>query len=154
MDAFSKYIGEKNAKEFEKIINSKPIYAVLFVIAIIVFLLIIYGIPYGICILFYSKMVTKKILFPVNNITNAMIEVSKGNKNVKLDFNTEYEFIKIRDPFNYMVNEIAKLDQIQKEYEEQRNILLSGMAHDLKNPIMTISGYSRALIDNVFKYNL
>ena len=37
--------------------------------------------------------------------------------------------------------------QQQKQYEKQRNLLLSDIAHDLKTPITTIAGYSQALAD-------
>ncbi|MEG0962967.1 MAG: HAMP domain-containing sensor histidine kinase [Lachnospiraceae bacterium] len=36
----------------------------------------------------------------------------------------------------------------KKEYDRQRNLLLSDMAHDLKTPITTISGYSKALLED------
>ena len=44
------------------------------------------------------------------------------------------------------VNEEAL--QKQKEYERQKYLLLSDMAHDLKTPITTISGYAEALLQN------
>lgn len=36
----------------------------------------------------------------------------------------------------------------QKEYERHKYLLLSDMAHDLKTPITTISGYADALLEN------
>ena len=44
--------------------------------------------------------------------------------------------------------------QREDEYrtnEERRNLLLSDLAHDLRTPIMTISGYSRAINDGMVK---
>lgn len=37
----------------------------------------------------------------------------------------------------------------QKAFEKRRNLLLSDIAHDIKTPITTICGYSRALADGV-----
>ena len=38
--------------------------------------------------------------------------------------------------------------QKEKEIEKQRNLMLSDMAHDIKTPITTIAGFSRALADD------
>lgn len=37
----------------------------------------------------------------------------------------------------------------QREYERRRNLLISDIAHDIKTPITTICGYSRALCDGM-----
>lgn len=37
----------------------------------------------------------------------------------------------------------------QRQYEKQRNLLLSDIAHDIKTPLTTICGYSKALSDGV-----
>ncbi len=46
------------------------------------------------------------------------------------------------------VNEIeSERIQREKEYERQRNLLLSDITHDIKTPITTIAGFSKALSD-------
>lgn len=48
------------------------------------------------------------------------------------------------------VNELLETEKAQKEaYNKQRNLMLSDIAHDIKTPITTISGYARALSDNM-----
>jgi len=49
---------------------------------------------------------------------------------------------------SYKVKEIekARIDR-EKEYEKQRNLLLSDITHDIKTPITTIAGFSKALSD-------
>lgn len=48
------------------------------------------------------------------------------------------------------VNELLATEKAQKEaYNKQRNLMLSDIAHDIKTPITTISGYARALSDNM-----
>ena len=39
--------------------------------------------------------------------------------------------------------------QRQREYEKRRNLMLSDIAHDLRTPITTVSGYSKALSDGM-----
>lgn len=48
------------------------------------------------------------------------------------------------------VNELLQAQERQKEeYDRQRNLLLSDIAHDIKTPITTVCGYSRALADGM-----
>ncbi len=37
----------------------------------------------------------------------------------------------------------------EKEYEKRRNLMLSDIAHDLRTPMTTVSGYTRALADGM-----
>lgn len=48
------------------------------------------------------------------------------------------------------VNELLERDKEQRrQFDRKRNLLLSDIAHDIKTPITTICGYSRALADGV-----
>ena len=40
-------------------------------------------------------------------------------------------------------------EEIRKSYEKKRNLMLSDIAHDLRTPITTIAGYSKALNDDM-----
>lgn len=56
-----------------------------------------------------------------------------------------YSFIVVRK-----VEEIRSFDREQREqYIKRRNLLLSDVAHDLKTPITTISGYAQALNEGI-----
>ena len=52
-----------------------------------------------------------------------------------------------------MVEEVQRLEEertaYQQEYEKKRNLMLSDIAHDLRTPITTIAGYSKALNDGM-----
>lgn len=52
-----------------------------------------------------------------------------------------------------VTREMTKISREQeeerKEYDRRRNLMLSDIAHDLRTPITTISGYAQALKDNV-----
>lgn len=50
------------------------------------------------------------------------------------------------------VNELIEEEKAQQlEYDRQRNLLLSDIAHDIKTPLTTLCGYSRALSDGMVK---
>ncbi len=40
-------------------------------------------------------------------------------------------------------------EEIRRSYEKQRNLMLSDIAHDLRTPITTIAGYSKAINDGM-----
>lgn len=52
-----------------------------------------------------------------------------------------------------IVDEVQRLEDekeaFQREYERRRNLMLSDIAHDLRTPITTIAGYSKALNDGM-----
>ncbi|MBQ6807408.1 MAG: HAMP domain-containing histidine kinase [Lachnospiraceae bacterium] len=50
------------------------------------------------------------------------------------------------------VKELMEEEKRRKEeYDRQRNLLLSDIAHDIKTPITTVCGYARALSDHVVR---
>lgn len=52
-----------------------------------------------------------------------------------------------------LMDEVHRMDQekeeMRKTYEKKRNLMLSDIAHDLRTPITTIAGYSKALNDGM-----
>ena len=52
-----------------------------------------------------------------------------------------------------LMDEVHRMEQqkeeMQKGYEKKRNLMLSDIAHDLRTPITTIAGYSKALNDGM-----
>ena len=50
------------------------------------------------------------------------------------------------------VNELIEEEKAQQlAYDRQRNLMLSDIAHDIKTPLTTLCGYSKALSDGVVK---
>ena len=52
-----------------------------------------------------------------------------------------------------LVDEVNRMEnqkeEMRKVYEKKRNLMLSDIAHDLRTPITTIAGYSKALNDDI-----
>ncbi len=52
-----------------------------------------------------------------------------------------------------VVRQFSKIEQAredkEREYERKRNLMLSDIAHDLRTPMTTVSGYAKALSDGV-----
>lgn len=52
-----------------------------------------------------------------------------------------------------VVKQFSQIEQVreekEREYERKRNLMLSDIAHDLRTPMTTVSGYAKALSDGV-----
>jgi len=118
----------------------------LFLIILIAMLL-----PYFVAALAFGRMVSKKVERPIHRLTKGMEQVSEGKLDTRLTFETEHEFVQMRNTFNEMAKQMEQNAKEKIELEKRRNSLLSDIAHDLKTPITTISGYASALIDGIIK---
>jgi signal transduction histidine kinase len=82
---------------------------------------------------------------PVQKMEEGFRAVTAGHLDTKLDFETETEFGEMRDAFNYMAQKLKESEEKRVAMEIERMRLFSHIAHDLKTPITTISGYAGAL---------
>lgn len=89
----------------------------------------------------------KKIRDPLNQINLGIEKMSKGNLSVRLDFEGYKEIDSIRDSFNYMVKEIKVANENKDKLEKSKRDMIRDIAHDIKTPITSIMGYSKALND-------
>lgn len=101
------------------------------------FLLLI--IPYVFCIL---KMINVQVVRPLKDIISEIQKIDCNRLEYRLDVPASYEFAEVKDAFNNLMNRLQMVDK-------QKNMLITGMAHDLKTPITTIRGYSQALAEGV-----
>lgn len=100
-------------------------------------------------LLVYSHIMQKHIVKPMDMLIGGLEDITSGDYNKRLDFQAEYEFEKMRDSFNFMALEIETAKKRQKDYEQEKQQLFSNIAHDIKTPITTITGYSKALMDGL-----
>ncbi|GAA0744814.1 HAMP domain-containing sensor histidine kinase [Clostridium oceanicum] len=106
------------------------------------------------CIVFILLVMTlmayvsiKAISKPLRKIQQGINEMTKGNYSVRLNFNTYKEINGIKDSFNYMVDELEFIEKEKEESENSKKRIVTSISHDIKTPITSIMGYSKALID-------
>lgn len=87
----------------------------------------------------------------MSGITDAINELRAGKLDVRMDFRAEDEFLQIRDAFNEMAEKLEAAREEKIRMEEARNRMFIDISHDLKTPVTVISGYSRALAENMVK---
>lgn len=104
---------------------------------------------YGVGITLFARSISRKVSVPAAHMAEGFREVSKGNLDVSVDFETETEFKEMRDTFNRMVHKLKDYEEKRQTIENERIQLFSHIAHDLKTPMTTITGYAGALADGM-----
>lgn len=89
-------------------------------------------------ILFF--VVNHQLLKPIDALTKATKEISKGNFDVTVEKFRDDEIGDFTDSFNKMVKELASLDYLKKDF-------ISNVSHEFKTPLSIIDGYIDLLED-------
>ncbi len=109
------------------------------------FWILITAAVYLIGIALFGRRISKKIMKPIQEMNEGFQAVTAGKLNTTLDFETETEFGEMRDAFNFMALKLKDSEEKRRTMEQERMQLFSHIAHDLKTPMTTISGYAGAL---------
>lgn len=86
--------------------------------------------------------VGKLIVRPVQNISNAFNELSKGNFEVKVSENEKImEIREMAQQFNAMTYELSHIETLRSDF-------VANVSHEFKTPIASIEGYATLLQDH------
>lgn len=129
-------VNDKQFKEFEVITMKVIIMPIIF--GIIAFVTIIGT---------HIFLAIRSIKRPLTQIQNAIDEFGNGNMNAKIDFYSFKEFNQIKDNFNYMIEKIDKAEKERLKLEESKKSMIRDISHDIKTPITSILGYSKAIVE-------
>ena len=75
--------------------------------------------------------------------------LSEGKNNEEIIYSGPKEFVEICESFNVMVNKLESSELERNKLIKDKQSMLADISHDLKTPITTIQGYSKALADGV-----
>lgn len=88
-------------------------------------------------------LLSKKIIKPIQDVAQAAAKVREGDYDITLDTEpNELEIYELVTSFKEMTNRLIQLEQMRAE-------LLSGVTHDLKTPVTSISGLVQAVRDGI-----
>jgi signal transduction histidine kinase len=118
----------------------------MFLISLLIFLVL-----FMLNIFLYSKWTAAKISRPLSRITASIHGLRTGKLDTRMDFKAENEFLQIRDAFNEMAEKLEFAEIEKARLEEARNRMFIDISHDLKTPMTVISGYSRALAEDMVR---
>lgn len=86
-----------------------------------------------------SYFIGKHVFKPINNISQAMRNVSKGDFSIRLNYDgTVKELENMSDNFNSMVHELGNMEAL-------RNDFVVTVSHEFKTPLAAIEGYATIL---------
>lgn len=88
-----------------------------------------------------AVFVGKIIIVPVQNISNAFDELSKGNFSVRVPENSRIDEIReMSHHFNTMASDLSQIETLQNDF-------VVNVSHEFKTPISAIEGYATLLQD-------
>ena len=93
--------------------------------------------------------VTKSIVKPLNMLRNATNKITNENLEFQLKYDSKDEIGQLCGDFEKMRIRLKKSIELQKQYEINRNELISNISHDLKTPITSIKGFIEGILDGV-----
>lgn len=82
--------------------------------------------------------ITKRMLRPIEKITNATKKVAGGDFTVQLETNRKDEIGELTHNFNKMVKELNSIECLQKDF-------INNVSHEIKTPISSIQGFAKLL---------
>lgn len=91
--------------------------------------------------LFSFQMFTRKIAGYVEEISNGIDEVAMGNLYQEIPVRGEDEIANIAVKLNSMRREFQMLLENERQYEREKDALITNVAHDLRTPLTSIIGY-------------
>ncbi|HML90661.1 MAG TPA: HAMP domain-containing sensor histidine kinase [Methylomusa anaerophila] len=111
-----------------------------------IFFAVLIGIKEVIHFIFLWRL-EKRIFTPIEKLRQGVDEISKGNYNIKIEYDKPNDIGLLIASFNEMAQKLYESEKIKAEYEENRKTLIANISHDLKTPITAIQGYIEALLD-------
>lgn len=109
---------------------------------------IILLVPY---VMALGQMINKMIALPLVKITEAMTKMDVQQLSSRLEVPARYELLEMENAFNELLERLEQAAHEKKRLEDEKDLLITGMAHDLKTPITTIRGYTQALKEGILQ---
>lgn len=104
-------------------------------------------------ILFYAFWTSRRIVDPLREILKGINKMIDGDYSARITFKRENEFSEIKEAFNFMAEKIQQGTVEREKAEKFKQQLFTDISHDLKTPITSIQGYSKALYDGIVDEN-
>jgi len=129
---------------FGFIINNRDHIGAVFIYIVLLISPLIFFIIY--LILFTSKLY-KSLFNNIHILLQAADKISTGNFDFKVHGLKRQEFIRIQDSFNTMISALKDMIESLSEIDDERKIMVSSIAHDIRNPLTVIQGQMDLIVD-------
>ena len=96
-----------------------------------------------------SWWISGNVLKPLKKLSAGAKEIRDGTLDVVIEYDREDEFGEVCRDFNEMREYLKQSVEQRLEYENRRRELITGISHDLRTPLTSISGYVDGLLDGI-----
>ena len=93
-----------------------------------------------------SFFISRSISGPLRRITQASVQMSRGNYDVHIPIGGKDEIGRLSEAFNAMSTEVSRSHRMMKD-------LLANVSHELKTPLTSIQGFSQAILDGAIRHD-
>jgi two-component system NtrC family sensor kinase len=110
-----------------------------------------------------SSFLAKGVLQPIKHLVSASGQWAKGDLDYQIKITRKDEISELAETFNLMASSLKERDDKLREYTNQQIMkserlatlgqLAAGVAHEINNPLGTISIYSQMVLDELGKDN-
>lgn len=104
---------------------------------------------FAIAISFISFISSKTIVKPIKKIADGANEIARGNLDYNIDYESTNELGQTVHAFNDMRLRLKESIENQNKVQEERQVLVAGIAHDLRTPLTSAKGYAEGLLDGI-----
>ncbi|NFH10120.1 HAMP domain-containing histidine kinase [Clostridium botulinum] len=132
------YIIVQGIPRAETIYHTKDKSVSAFLLAVIVFI-------------FGFLFVTKRKMNYIEEISNGLLQISKGNLDYRVKRVGDDELALLADNINYMAKELDDKIEEERKIEKAKNDLITNVSHDLRTPLTSIMGYLGLIKEKKFK---
>lgn len=102
-------------------------------------------------IVFFSWLISRGIIIPLNELSDATEKISNGNLDFEIKYKKSDEFGTLCIGFETMRDKLKESLSKQVQYENSRKELVASISHDLRTPMTSIKGYVEGLRDGIVK---
>ncbi|WP_110953534.1 sensor histidine kinase [Anaerosinus massiliensis] len=96
-----------------------------------------------------SSSLAKRINEPLEQLRRGSRAIKRGNLEFDMKCAGDDEFSQVCNDFNDMRMRLKYSKEVEEKYENDRNILIAGISHDIRTPLTIIKGYVEGLRDGV-----
>lgn len=89
----------------------------------------------------YFHLFTRKLFGYLEQLSKGVDQIAMGDLYKEIPVQGEDEFANIAEKLNYMTEEIRSLIESERTYEQEKNTLITNVAHDLRTPLTSVIGY-------------
>ncbi|KAF0993641.1 HAMP domain-containing sensor histidine kinase [Geobacillus sp. TFV-3] len=130
---------------FGFMINNRDHFGVVLIYVVLLISPLIFFIVY---LIFFTSRLYQSLFHNMKLLLHAADNISNGYFDFKVSGLKRKEFIKIQDSFNTMISALKEMVESLSKVDDERKIMVSSIAHDIRTPLTVIQG-QMDLIDDL-----